>query len=110
MKTIYFIRHAKSIHDGVTPDFERDLNTRGKDNAKMMGKRLKKMKIFPDAVYTSSAKRTLKTAFLICENGDFIFKNGVFVFGLEFPQYLSADKLVVILGNLVIARRYFFTI
>lgn len=67
MKTIYFIRHAKSIHDGVTPDFERDLNTRGKDNAKMMGKRLKKMKIFPDAVYASAAKRTLKTAFLICD-------------------------------------------
>ena len=71
MKKIYFIRHAKSIHDGVTEDFDRDLNARGNNDAKQMGKRLKKMKIKPDAVFASAAKRTLKTAFLICDEVGF---------------------------------------
>lgn len=63
MKTLYLIRHAKSSWDDPSlEDFDRPLNTRGKRDATKMGKRLKKLKIMPDLVVSSSAKRAAKTA------------------------------------------------
>ena len=62
MKKIYFIRHAKSLRDGITPDFNRVLAPRGKSDAKMMAARLKARGIKPDLIISSSAKRTRKTA------------------------------------------------
>lgn len=62
MKTIYFVRHAKAIHDDITPDFERGLEVRGKNDALLMATRLKARGITPQKIISSPAKRTLKTA------------------------------------------------
>ncbi len=63
MKKIYLIRHAKSSwKDETLSDFERPLNGRGKRDVVFMGKRLKMFHVMPDLIYTSPAKRALKTA------------------------------------------------
>lgn len=63
MKKIYLIRHAKSSwkEEGLD-DALRPLNSRGKRDVVFMGERLKKYAVSPDVIYTSPAKRALKTA------------------------------------------------
>jgi phosphohistidine phosphatase len=63
MKTIFFVRHAKSSWDNVElTDEERPLNQRGlKDAPKMAGFISEKIKQ-PDILITSSALRTHQTA------------------------------------------------
>ncbi|WP_263832942.1 SixA phosphatase family protein [Sulfurospirillum oryzae] len=71
MKKIYLIRHAKSSwKDETLNDFERPLNGRGKRDVVFMGKRLKMFDVKPDVIYTSPAKRALKTAKEIGEEID----------------------------------------
>jgi phosphohistidine phosphatase len=63
LKTLFLIRHAKSSWDNLTlSDFERPLNERGKTDAPMMAKRLRKRGIKIDAFISSPAKRAKKTA------------------------------------------------
>lgn len=62
MKTIYFVRHSKAIHDNITPDFDRGLEERGKNDAMLMSAKLKARAICPDKIIASSAKRTMQTA------------------------------------------------
>jgi phosphohistidine phosphatase len=63
MKELYFIRHAKSDWSELgQKDFERGLNKRGKRNIIRMGNILNEMKIKPDLIISSSAKRAKKTA------------------------------------------------
>ena len=72
MKRLYLIRHAKSSWDDPDlADYERPLNKRGKEEAPMMGKRLKKSKVQPDLILSSPAKRALKTAKIIAKELDF---------------------------------------
>lgn len=72
MKKIYLIRHAKAENSEDIKDFDRNLTGRGKEDAKFMAKRLRKYGVMPDIIYTSPAKRALKTTkiltdFLKCE-------------------------------------------
>lgn len=68
MKRLYLIRHAKSSwEDSDLSDIERPLNTRGKRDAPFMGKHLKEMKVSPDLIVSSPAKRALKTAKIIAK-------------------------------------------
>jgi phosphohistidine phosphatase len=68
MKRLYLIRHAKSSRDDPDlTDFERPLNKRGKEEVPVMGKRLKKSKIYLDLILSSPAKRALKTAKIIAK-------------------------------------------
>jgi len=68
MKKIYIVRHAKSSWANASlSDFDRPLNTRGKSDAPLMGKVLKKNNVFPDLIISSPAKRALKTAQIISE-------------------------------------------
>ena len=68
MKKVYIIRHAKSSwSDNSLSDFDRPLNKRGKANAPLMGKRLKKRKVTPDIIISSPAKRAKMTAKLIAK-------------------------------------------
>lgn len=63
MKTLYFIRHAKS--DWSNPllrDFERGLNKRGVKECPLMGKVLLDKGICPDLILSSSALRARTTA------------------------------------------------
>ena len=62
MKTIFFVRHSKAIHDNITADFQRCLEERGKNDAVLMATKLKAMSICPDKIIASSAKRTVQTA------------------------------------------------
>jgi phosphohistidine phosphatase len=66
VKTLILVRHAKSSwkHHEL-PDLLRPLNKRGKQDAPMMGERLAKREIEPDAMITSPATRALTTAEII---------------------------------------------
>lgn len=68
MKTIYFIRHAKSSWEETVPDHDRPLNTRGFSDADNIGKALQKRGVAVDVVYSSSANRAETTARIICES------------------------------------------
>jgi len=62
MLTLYVMRHAKSSWDDPDlSDYDRPLNKRGKHNAKLMKKVMKKNKMFFDLAYVSGAKRTRET-------------------------------------------------
>ena len=68
MKTLVMIRHAKSSWaNPLQSDFERPLNERGKEEAPAMGKKLKELKVIPDLIVSSTAKRTRQTAKRIAE-------------------------------------------
>ena len=62
MKTITFIRHAKSSwKDPTLEDISRPLNRRGRANAPEMGMRLFYRDIGFDQIYTSPAQRACET-------------------------------------------------
>lgn len=66
MKTITFIRHAKS--DWNFPelkDINRPLNKRGLRDAPEMGKRIRKMNLLPEIVFLSPSQRTIQTMDLL---------------------------------------------
>ena len=80
MKKLYIIRHAKSSWDDIDlDDFNRGLNKRGRKNAPMMAKRLKKRGVMPDIILSSSAKRAKKTAKILAN-------------GIGFPKKIKFDN------------------
>jgi phosphohistidine phosphatase len=68
MKNLLVLRHAKSVkNDGTLADFDRSLNDRGKDDARLIGSFLADQKIVPDLVLSSPAKRARRTAELVLQ-------------------------------------------
>lgn len=68
MKRLYLMRHAKSSWKKPDlADIDRPLNKRGKQDAPLMGKRLKKQNLKPDLIITSPAKRAVTTATIVAE-------------------------------------------
>lgn len=68
MKNLLLMRHAKSSWDDESqPDHERPLNSRGERDAPRMGKLLKKQKLLPDLIVSSSARRAADTAELLAQ-------------------------------------------
>ena len=66
MKTLYFVRHAKSSWDtDSSSDLNRPLNYRGLAAAPVAGKLLKSKGILPEIIFSSPANRALTTAKLI---------------------------------------------
>ena len=62
-RTVVLIRHAKSSWaDTAQDDLKRPLNDRGEHDAPLMGEHLKKIKLKPDLIITSPAKRAKQTA------------------------------------------------
>ncbi|MDR3162712.1 MAG: histidine phosphatase family protein [Helicobacteraceae bacterium] len=61
MKTILFIRHAKSDRPEFVSDFKRTLAERGREDAKRAAIRLPK-EFLPDRIITSAALRARETA------------------------------------------------
>jgi len=96
MKTLYFIRHAKSSwKDPLLSDFDRPLNKRGKTDAPVMAKRLKHHKVKPDLILCSPALRTKKTAQIIMQELDIKEKTVVFepkLYESSFETYLELIK------------------
>ncbi|HLI92812.1 MAG TPA: histidine phosphatase family protein [Puia sp.] len=65
------VRHAKSSWDSAhTPDIERPLSDRGKKDAPLMAKRLRKAGIHPDRLVSSPARRARHTAELFARELD----------------------------------------
>ncbi len=63
MKTLLLLRHAKaSRDDSQLPDHDRPLKSRGKEDARLMGRRLREAKLVPTLIVSSSARRARKTA------------------------------------------------
>lgn len=71
MKRVVVVRHAKAVPYGYENDFNRDLRNRGKDDAKLVSTHLKEKNIFPSVIYSSPAKRAIKTARIYAENLNF---------------------------------------
>lgn len=61
MRTLCLLRHCKSAWPSNTPDFDRPLNSRGRDAAGRMGRYLAEQKLTPDVVLCSAATRTRET-------------------------------------------------
>jgi phosphohistidine phosphatase len=63
MKTLLILRHAKSSWENEQlTDYERPLNSRGKQEAPRMGQLLREQDLVPNLIITSSAGRALATA------------------------------------------------
>jgi len=60
-KRLILMRHAKSSWDHVGPDHDRPLNSRGYKSAPSVGQWLRSNGYLPDAILSSSAKRTRET-------------------------------------------------
>lgn len=68
MKTVYFVRHAKSSwSDPSLRDKDRPLNGRGKRDAPFMAKLLRGENVHPDQLVASPANRALATATYFAE-------------------------------------------
>ncbi|MDR0407365.1 MAG: histidine phosphatase family protein [Campylobacteraceae bacterium] len=89
MKTIYFIRHAKSDWSVECDDFDRGLNKRGLGDVQLMTKRLKKYDIKPDIIISSPAKRALDTAEMIADRLNIAKK----IFKTDINLYLTSPKI-----------------
>ena len=67
MKTLILVRHAKSSWENPDlKDFDRPLNERGKKDVPKMAARFREKHIAPAIIFTSTAKRALKTCNLFC--------------------------------------------
>ena len=98
MKTITLIRHAKSSWKNPDlQDIDRPLNARGKRDAPLMGKRLRKMKIKPDLLISSPARRALKTARIIAKAIGYPKKR---IQVLDSVYHGNADQLMKVLQDI----------
>ncbi|MDA3911769.1 MAG: histidine phosphatase family protein [Bacteroidales bacterium] len=86
MRTISFIRHAKSDQSVNLPDFERPLNQRGLNDAPIMGEIIKNEYSQPDLILSSPANRAKTTTELIAKAIDYPETEIVFVEDLYFAD------------------------
>ncbi|MEO8446169.1 MAG: histidine phosphatase family protein [bacterium] len=72
---LYLVRHAKSSwKESELSDHDRPLNKRGIRDAPLMAKILRKKKITPDLIMSSTAVRALEFAKIIAEEADYKVK------------------------------------
>lgn len=71
MKRLVIVRHAKAVHSGYDRDFNRELADRGRSDASLVAKELKKLEIVPDYILSSSASRAITTAQIYANDLDF---------------------------------------
>ncbi|MFP4664509.1 MAG: SixA phosphatase family protein [Bacteroidales bacterium] len=94
MKTITFIRHAKSDRKQNVEDFERPLNERGKSDAPLMGKVIKKDFILPDLILSSAANRAKTTSRMIAAEIAYPEKEIVFLEDLYFADTETYFRII----------------
>ena len=69
MRTLYLLRHAKSSwSDASLRDFDRPLNDRGRESAKLIGERLASEALSVPFVICSPALRTRQTAEIVFDS------------------------------------------
>ena len=66
-RTLVVIRHAKTEQHSDQLDFDRNLVERGRNDAALMGERLKKLGLKPDLILCSPANRTIQTSRIIAD-------------------------------------------
>lgn len=67
-RQLLIMRHAKSDwHSGISKDFDRPLNKRGKEAAPKMARWLSQQELIPDFVISSPAKRAEQTVQRVCQ-------------------------------------------
>jgi phosphohistidine phosphatase len=97
MKTLLILRHAKSSwKDSGISDFERPLNARGKRAADLIGRFMKKKKLRPDLILSSTAARARETIGLVLESARLVVE-------LRYDERLylaSADRLAEIVSQI----------
>lgn len=72
MKTLLLLRHAKSSWDDPSmEDHERPLNPRGLRSAPLMGRILRRKKLIPELILSSTAVRARVTAELTAKTGGY---------------------------------------
>ncbi len=97
MKTLYFVRHAKSSWKDLSlDDIDRPLNKRGRKDAPRMGAYLKSKGVVPDLMLSSPAKRAYTTAKLVAaelgyDEDDIIKNKKLYVF-----DYSGKDVMEVV--------------
>lgn len=70
MKTLFILRHAKSSwEDQDLADFDRPLNSRGKEAAPFMGELMAESGLTPEIILASPAVRAKETAALVKDAG-----------------------------------------
>ena len=89
MKTLTLIRHAKSSwkYPGLA-DRDRPLNKRGKQDRYLIGQRLHNIGMKPDRIFSSPAKRAIKTANVIADLLDYprdqvIIEESIYMQGVD---------------------------
>ena len=96
MKTLIMVRHAKARKD--IPDIadrDRPLEKRGKKDAATIGRRLKKLKVIPDIIYSSPAERAFDTAKIVAKKIGFPVKKIKIVaaiYNASVPRLLKVIK------------------
>lgn len=97
-KVLFLIRHAKSDWSiSGQDDFERKLNSRGLQDAPIMGKHLKSLHVSPDIIISSPAERAKITAEFIAEQLDYSLEK------IEFEEEIyeaSPRTLLRLINNL----------
>ena len=75
MRTLLLVRHAKARKAdrqlSTAIDRARPLSGRGRKDARRMGKRLAKLDLEPDLIWSSPARRTLETARILAKKLDY---------------------------------------
>ncbi len=67
MKTIILVRHAKAESPAFDDDFSRALQPEGIADAKKLSETIKKIKLVPNKIISSTAKRAMQTAKIYSE-------------------------------------------
>src|SRR2546425_2975919 len=92
MKSVLVLRHAKSSwKQPDLADHDRPLNKRGKRDAPLMGRLLKKEDLVPEIIISSTAKRARSTAEAVANasgyKGEIVFDKSLYAAGTD--AYLS---------------------
>lgn len=95
MLNLYLLRHAKSSWSRfLVPDINRPLNGRGRRAARVMADHMAEMKISPDLVLCSPARRTRQTLEVLSkrlpEGAQTLFESGLYGSGAD--GYLEVIK------------------
>lgn len=68
MKTLFLLRHAKSVWAGAgVADFDRPLDARGRESAPLVGEIFRRRNLRPGLLLSSPAERARQTARLVAE-------------------------------------------
>lgn len=109
MKTVLFMRHAKSSwdHPGLA-DHDRPLNKRGVSAARKMGDFLDDLEILPDVIISSTSERTRETIKFFLQtssfSGNIYYSRILYHGGTEeiieaIKEFIDDSDCVMILGH-----------